>query len=127
MEYDKEFEGWFGSWWIWGDFSSKRLAKEAAWCAWQAARKDHYRIGEEVEAQQIGAPWKKGIVMAVVYSNNNYYIEEPELVRKIQAKSRIDEIAEDCWHEINKGVTGLPVEVIKRAILNARHEWESNR
>jgi hypothetical protein len=51
-----------------------------------------YRIGEEIEAKQTGAPWKKGTVMAVVYSNNNYYIDEPELVRRPKSPAR--EIAE---------------------------------
>jgi len=46
---------------------------------------------------------------------------------RIPAKSRIDEIAENCWHEINKGITGLPITVIKSAILQARKEWEAER
>lgn len=29
-------------------------------------------------------------------------------------KTRIDEIADEVWHEINKGVTGLPNDIIKR-------------
>ena len=29
-------------------------------------------------------------------------------------KTRIDEIADEMWHEINKGVTGVPNDIIKR-------------
>ena len=79
MTYDKEFEEFIS------DIPVNCHMKDNMYIAWQAARKDHYRIGEEVEAKQIGAQWKKGTVMAVVYSNNNYYIEEPELVRRIPA------------------------------------------
>ena len=88
-----------------------------------------YRIGEEIEAQQIGAPWKKGIVMAVVYSNNNYYIEEPELVRKIQQKSRIDEIAEEAAEKFRLGVSGSTniQDLVKSAIIKDREEREANR
>lgn len=127
MEYDKEFEEWFGSWWMSGVFYSTRLAKDATWYAWQAARKDHYRIGEEVEARQIGVQWKKGTVMAVVY--NDYYIEEPELVRRIPAKSSIDEIAEEAVDKYQRGAVGAGslTDIIKAAILKDREERGANR
>ena len=31
-------------------------------------------------------------------------------------KTSIDEIADEVWHEINKGVTGLPIDIIKRGL-----------
>ena len=50
----------------------------------------------------------------------------PEVYTREPPKSRIDEIAENCWHEINKGMTGLPVSVIKSAIIRALEEKETN-
>ncbi len=120
MTYDKEFEKWYKTALI-GRESWKDDAHDEMFIAWQAARKDHYRIGEEVEAQQIGAQWKKGTVMAVVYSNNNYYIEEPELVRRIPLKSRIDEIAEEAASNWAGGKKALE-DAIKAAILQSLKE-----
>jgi hypothetical protein len=45
MEYDKEFEKFVARTII--DLSW--TMKDRLWAVWQAARKDHYRIGEEVE------------------------------------------------------------------------------
>lgn len=78
MEYDKEFEGWFGSWWISGDFGSTSLAKDAAWYAWQAARKDHYRIGEEVLITGLGT---KAIVSAVDAEGIKKYVNPVSIYR----------------------------------------------
>lgn len=39
-------------------------------------------------------------------------------------KTRIDEIADEMWHEINKGVTGLPKDVIKRWLKKYAEELE---
>ncbi len=37
-------------------------------------------------------------------------------------KTRIDEIADEMWHEINKGVTGLPNDIIKRGLKKYAEE-----
>ena len=37
-------------------------------------------------------------------------------------KTRIDEIADEMWHEINKGVTGLPIDIIKRGLKKYAEE-----
>ena len=39
-------------------------------------------------------------------------------------KTRIDEIADEVWHEINKGVTGYPTDIIKRALTKYAEELE---
>ena len=39
-------------------------------------------------------------------------------------KTRIDEIADEVWHEINKGVTGLPIDIIKRGLKKYAEELE---
>ena len=125
MTYDKEFEEFFET-----EQPDGFDLRDFAFTCWQAARKDHYRIGEEVEAKQIGAQWKKGTVMAGVYSNNNnYYIEEPERVRRIPAKYRIDEIAEEAEDKYRRGAVGAGslTDIIKSAILQARKEWEAER
>ena len=123
MEYDKEFEEMLKT--VIGVCTANE--KQMVYLGWTEARKDHYRIGEEVEAKQIGAQWKKGTVMAVVY--NDYYIEEPELVRRIPAKSRVDEIAEEAVDKYKRGAVnaGDLKDIIKTSILQARKEWEAER
>jgi|LSQX01.3.fsa_nt_gb hypothetical protein len=37
-------------------------------------------------------------------------------------RTRIDEIADEVWHEINKGVTGLPNDIIKRGLKKYAEE-----
>lgn len=87
MERTKEFEEWFDSWWISGDWGSSRLAKDAAWCAWQAARKDHYRMGEEVEIQYDDGNWERGEVC--VYRGRTYKEDRKTLIRRTSPKAAI--------------------------------------
>ena len=54
MTYDKEFEKWYKTALI-GRESWKDDAHDEMFIAWQAARKDHYRIGEEASVWD-GAP-----------------------------------------------------------------------
>lgn len=80
MEYDKEFE------------AAYRLVKpqsegvfsmhDVALAVWQAARKDHYRIGEEVESYGDDG-WKLSMVTAT--REGIGFTEKPECVRRIPA------------------------------------------
>lgn len=121
MKYDKEFEeivntAVIDSWWTMED----RL-----WFVWQAARKDHYRIGEEVESID---GTKRAKICAVVEYNGLYDLGADN-VRRIPAKSRIDEIAEEAEDKYRRGAVGAGslTDIIKSAILQACKEWESNQ
>lgn len=77
MEYDKEFEEW------WSTFTvNNGLKKRTAYKIWQAARKDHYLIGEEVESYGSDG-WKLSVVTAT--REGIGFTKEPELVRCIPA------------------------------------------
>ena len=127
MEYDKEFEEWFDSWWMSGDFGSTGIAKNAAWYAWQAARKDYYRIGEEVELVRNG---KIAFIVAILDEPlyTSFFTDAKE-IRRIPAKSSIDEIAEEAVDKYQRGAVGAGslTDIIKAAILKDREERETNR
>lgn len=129
MEYDKEFEEMIGSTVI----DSGWTMKDRLWAVWQAARKDHYRIGEEV--------WIK-VLTPYHDDSENYRDVRGEVcvstpiklytdvdivsVRRTIPKSRIDEIAEEaaqCWAGGKKALE----DAVKSAILQARKEWEEER
>ena len=131
MTNDKEFEQWFEVQDI-GWESYKAVSERA----WQAARKDHYRIGEEV--------WIK--VLTPYHDDSENYREvrgevlvstpiklyanvDIVTVRRIPAKSRIDEIAEEAEDKYRRGAVGAGslTDIIKSAILQARKEWEAER
>lgn len=124
MKYDKEFEeivntAVIDSWWTMED----RL-----WFVWQAARKDHYRIGEEVEARAHSMEgFSRGVVTAHI--SGGFAVIQPINVRRIPAKSRIDEIAEEAEDKYRRGAVGAGslTDIIKSAILQACKEWESNQ
>lgn len=131
MTYDKEFEEWYKKEArYYGDIQACMYA------AWQAARKDHYRIGEEV--------WIK--VLTPYHDDSENYREvrgevlvstpiklyanvDIVTVRRIPAKSRIDEIAEEAEDKYRRGAVGAGslTNIIKSAILQARKEWEAER
>ena len=70
-----------------------------------------------------GAPeWAK-VALVGWYENNE---QKQTLCCKCYTrelpKTRIDEIADEVWHEINKGVTGLPNDIIKRGLKKYAEE-----
>jgi hypothetical protein len=95
MEYDKEFNE------LWEnklkfisrvsgpadettcEISFAETHKLKAYEVWQAARKDHYRIGEEVESQYNDGKWFNAVV--VVYHGELYKDEVKVNVRRIPA------------------------------------------
>ena len=124
MTYDKEFEEWelrhIGV--------STSIELDAMYAAWQAARKDHYRIGEEVEARAHGEEvFSRGVVSALI--STGFAVDQPNNVRRIPPKSRIDEIAEEAEDRYRRGAVGAGslTDIIKSAILQARKEWEDER
>lgn len=118
MTYDKEFEEFIS------DIPVSCHMKDNMYLAWQAARKDHYRIGEEVESITSNAPAK---IRAVVDWSNGYLYElNSDDVSRIPAKSRIDEIAEEAASSWAGGKKALE-DAIKSAIIQARKEWEVER
>ena len=60
------------------------------------------------------------------YDKSRGFIESKVLTRE-PPKTRIDEIADEVWHEINKGVTGLPIDIIKRGLKKYAEELEINK
>lgn len=123
MEYDKEFEDIVDT--VKSDLSM--TTKDRCWYIWQAARKDHYRIGEEVEIYDARAgekgSWKIGLIRA--FASGIASINNSD-VRRITEKSRIDEIAEEAASHWEGGREALE-KAIKSAILQARKEWEVER
>ncbi len=122
MTYDKEFEEMI-----------KRVLgvctvdeKKMVYLGWTEARKDHYRIGEEVESYGSDG-WKLSVITAT--REGIGFTENPEFVRKIPAKSRIDEIAEEAEDKYRRGSVGAGslTDIIKSAILRALEEKEANR
>jgi len=120
MTYDKEFEEWYKK-----DARYYGDIQACMYAAWQAARKDHYRIGEEVESLD---GTKKAKVCAAVECGRMYDLGADN-VRRIPAKTRIDEIAEEAEDKYRRGAVGAGslTDIIKSAILQARKEWEANR
>jgi hypothetical protein len=73
-----------------------------------------------------GAPeWAKSAI--VIWSDTcknepaNRRDYSPRYTRELP-KTRIDEIADEVWHEINKGVTGSPKDIIKRGLKKYAEE-----
>ena len=121
MKYDKEFEEIVNTTVI----DSRWTMKDRLWFVWQAARKDHYRIGEEVESID---GTKRAKICAVVEYNGLYDLGADN-VRRIPAKSRIDEIAEEAVDKYRRGAIGAGslTDIIKAAILKDREEREAGR
>jgi len=121
MTYDKEFEDYWGTITV-----NNGLKKRSAYNVWQAARKDHYRIGEEVENTISG---ERAEIKAVLNFTGSITHINPNNVRRIPAKTRIDEIAEEAEDRYRRGAVGAGslTDIIKSAILQARKEWEANR
>lgn len=118
MTYDKEFLKWFAANYL----VQEDIMKTSLHDVWQAARKDHYRIGEEVESITSNAPAQ---IRAVVDWSNGYLYElSSDDVRRIPAKSRIDEIAEEAEDKYRRGAVGAGslTDIIKSAILKDREE-----
>ena len=118
MTYDKEFEEMINC--VLGVCTAAE--KNMVYLGWTEARKDHYRIGEEVESQHNGSPWRKAVVG--VYQGTMYKDEVNVSVRRIPAKSRIDEIAEEAVDKYRRGAVGAGslTDIIKSAILKDREE-----
>ena len=55
------------------------------------------------------------------YDKSRGFIKSKVLTRELP-KTRIDEIADEVWHEINKGVTGSPKDIIKRGLKKYAEE-----
>ena len=114
MTYDKEFEEMVKR--VIGVCTTDE--KKMIYFGWTEARKDHYRIGEEVESLD---GTKKAKVCAVVECGRMYDLGADD-VRRIPAKSRIDEIAEEAQSSFLDGTNKPLTEVIKSAILKDREE-----
>ena len=126
MKYDKEFEEWYKK-----EAGYSGDIQACMYSAWQAARKDHYRIGEEV--------WIK--VLTPYHDDSENYREvrgevlvstpiklyanvDIVSVRRIPAKSRIDEIADEAVDKYRRGAVGAGslTDIIKSAIMKDREE-----
>lgn len=78
MEYDKEFEEYVSGIPM-SDAMRRNMQR-----AWQAARKDHYRIGEEVEARAHSFEgFGRGVVTAHI--SGGFAVVQPFNVRRITA------------------------------------------
>ncbi len=116
MTYDKEFEEFIS------DIPVNCHMKDNMYIAWQAARKDHYRIGEEVRSVK---NLRTAKIRAVIdWDGGCLYELEADDVRRIPAKSRIDEIAEEAEDKYRRGSVGAGslTDIIKSAILKDREE-----
>lgn len=125
MEYDKEFEEVYRI--VKPQCEGVFSMHDVALAVWQAARKDHYRIGEEVENILTG---ERAAVKAVLSFTDSITHIYPNNVRRIPAKSRIDEIAEeakDLYMATSAGDRDRLTHIIKSAILKDREEREANR
>jgi hypothetical protein len=127
MTYDKEFEEWYNK--------EARYNGDIQACmhdAWQAARKDHYRIGEEVEIRfSPDDEYETANICASSRDKTGGYLSyTPSNVRRIPPKSRIDEIAEEAaskWFNNPKAVSSDSLsDAIKSAILKDREEREAD-
>jgi len=132
MRYDKEFEEIVNTTVI----DSRWTMEDRLWFVWQAARKDHYRIGEEIWVKVLSPyhddPENYGEVHGEVCVSTPiklYTDVDIVSVRRIPAKSRIDEIAEEAEDKYRRGAVGAGslTDIIKSAILQARKEWEANQ
>jgi len=132
MTYDKEFEEMIGSTVI----DSGLTMKDRLWAVWQAARKDHYLIGEKMWVKVL-SPYHddpenyRDVRGEVCVSTPIKLYTDVDIVSvlRIPAKSRIDEIAEEAAKEIEGDESMVPITArrIKAAILQARKEWEAER
>ena len=122
MTYDKEFEEMLKR--VLGVCTTEE--KKMVYFGWTEARKDHYRIGESAQGSIDGEKWLP--VTIVAKGNSDGFLTEPQKVRRIPAKSRIDEIAEEAARKYEAtSADPRPLnEIIKSAILRALEEKESN-
>ncbi len=126
MTYDKEFEEMLNR--VLGVCTT--YEKNMVYLGWTEARKDHYRIGESAQGSIDGEKWLP--VTIVAKGNSDGFLNEPQKVRRIPAKSRIDEISEEAAKK-NICIDGVCVfspsmlkDLIKSAILRAMEEKEPN-
>ena len=127
MTYDKEFEEMIDR--VLGVCTAAE--KNMVYLGWTEARKDHYRIGEEVEIRfSPDDEYEPATICASSRDKTGGYLSyTPSNVRRIPAKSRIDEIAEEAEDKYRRGAVGAGslTDIIKSAILQARKEWEDAR
>lgn len=82
MEYDKEFEEWLKK--NYSYLVDREETRVRFYQCWQAARKDHYRIGEEVEARAHNQEsFVRGVVTALI--SVGFAVDQPDNVRRIPA------------------------------------------
>jgi len=127
MTYDKEFEDFVDT----TRLDPSWTIKDRLWFVWQAARKDHYRIGEEVEVRfSPDEEYEPAAICASSRNNNGGYLScTPSNVRRIPEKTRIHEIAEEAFFSMcdTTRTDDDVIDIIKYAILQARKEWEDER
>lgn len=131
MTYDKEFEEFVSATVV----DNSLTIKDRLWFVWQAARKDHYRIGEEVEIRfSPDDEYEPATICASSRDKTGGYLSyTPSNVRRTPAKSRIDEIAEEVAIEEAKkngwspAVIQSAINTAKAAILKDREERETIR
>ena len=127
MTYDKEFEEMLNR--VLGVCTTDE--KKMAYFGWTEARKDHYRIGEEVEIRfSPDDEYEPATICARSRAKTGGYLSyTPSNVRRIPPKSRIDEIAEEAEDRYRRGAVGAGslTDIIKSAILKDREEREANR
>ena len=126
------FEEWFEDEWDTQERSSRGrslylAAKRFSKAAWDASteevKKDHFKIGEEVDI----LPEIRARVKAKA-KDGTWHTYNPADVRRIPAKSYIDEIAEEAAKEIEGDDSMIPITArcIKSAILRALEEKEAS-
>ncbi len=122
MKYDKEFEEWYKK-----EAGYSGDIQACMYSAWQAARKDHYRIGEEASVWDGAPEWATKAV--INWSAKTHYSGVYKEYTRTLPKSRIDEIAEEAEDKYRRGAVGAGslTDIIKSAILQARKEWEAER
>ena len=123
MKYDKEFEEIVNT----AVIDSRWTMEDRLWFVWQAARKDHYRIGEGASVWDGAPEWATKAV--INWSAKTHYSGVYKEYTRTLPKSRIDEIAEEAEDKYRRGAVGAGslTDIIKSAILQARKEWEAER
>ena len=109
MKYDKEFEEIVNTTVI----DSRWTMEDRLWFVWQAARKDHYRIGEEVWIKVL-SPYHddpenyRDVRGEVCVSTPIKLYTDVDIVsvRRTLPKPRIDEIAEEAVDKYRRGAIG---------------------
>jgi len=133
MKYDKEFEEIISSTVI----DSRWTMEDRLWFIWQAARKAHYRIGDQMWVKVL-SPYHddpenyRDVRGEVCVSTPIKLYTDVDIVSvlRIPPKSRTDEIAEeakDLYIATSAGDRDGLTHIIKSAILQARKEWEAER